>query len=491
MSIIENLLLNLTDTKEIKTQNGKNNFLLDLLNSLKDEPEKLTDLFKSLNINEKDIEQIQAKLSDNLDTDDTELKDLLNKIKESLKIKTEPKTADIDIKKPLSKDTKTETQDNILSKLINKPQSNEELEKKVKDLVKKTEKEPLNQNIQQISTNTLNLNITKTEPVIMEQSNQTETETKIVEVTKKIITSTKTLENLKLSDQEIKEFKSIKTFKELVDFANKKELNISKIVLNYQKEQKTPKPEKFMPKNKIEIPQSAILKQPVKKTDSKNTISNTEFKNEFKPQTDVKSTNVQKVQQNNKNIQNEDILSQLIKKSSQIQNTKNKENQTDTVSLHSNQTNTNKDTKNEDFNNIQNINQTDISQLKQNIAKAKQSVKHFATNLKEAVENYKPPVSKLSMELHPKELGKVEVTIVHRGDNLQIQINSNNTAIGFLHSQQQELRQNLINMGFTDVNMSFNQQQQQGNRQYKQNQNFQNQNEELEELIIEVPYQYA
>jgi flagellar hook-length control protein FliK len=140
--------------------------------------------------------------------------------------------------------------------------------------------------------------------------------------------------------------------------------------------------------------------------------------------------------------------------------------------------------------NIQN-HQT-LTTLKTNILKAKESLKHFTSNLKEAVENYKPPVSKLSMELHPKELGKIEVTLVHRGDNLQIQINSNNTAISFFHSTQQELRQNLINMGFTDVNMSFNQNQQQGNKEYRQHQKFsKNENEEYDEMIIEIPYQYA
>ena len=133
-----------------------------------------------------------------------------------------------------------------------------------------------------------------------------------------------------------------------------------------------------------------------------------------------------------------------------------------------------------------------ISQLKHNILKAKESLKHFASNLKEAIENYKPPISKLSMQLHPKELGKVEVTLVHRGDNLQIQINSNNTAISFFHSTQQELKQNLINMGFTNVNMNFNQNQQQGNKEYKQNQKFsKNENDEYDEMIIEIPYQYA
>jgi flagellar hook-length control protein FliK len=149
----------------------------------------------------------------------------------------------------------------------------------------------------------------------------------------------------------------------------------------------------------------------------------------------------------------------------------------------------NNDYKTNNFN-IQNS-QT-VTMLKANILKAKESLKHFTLNLKEAIENYKPPISKLSMELHPKELGKVEVTIVNRGNNLQIQINSNNTAISFFHSTQQELRQNLINMGFTDVNMSFNQNQQQGNKEYKQNQKFfKNENEEYDEMIIEIPYQYA
>jgi len=46
-------------------------------------------------------------------------------------------------------------------------------------------------------------------------------------------------------------------------------------------------------------------------------------------------------------------------------------------------------------------------------------------------------------------------------------------------------------MGFSDVNMSFNQQnqQQKGNKEYQQNQKFKQKNED--ELIIEIPYQYA
>jgi hypothetical protein len=46
-------------------------------------------------------------------------------------------------------------------------------------------------------------------------------------------------------------------------------------------------------------------------------------------------------------------------------------------------------------------------------------------------------------------------------------------------------------MGFTDVNMSFNQNQQQGNKEYKQNQKFSKNDEKYDEMIIEIPYQYA
>ena len=126
------------------------------------------------------------------------------------------------------------------------------------------------------------------------------------------------------------------------------------------------------------------------------------------------------------------------------------------------------------------------------IINSKESIKHFVSSLKEAVENYKPPLTKLSLELHPKELGKVEVVIKQQGDNLNIQVNTQNqTTINFLTSQQQELKNSLVNMGFTNINMNFNfnDQKREKNQQH-QYQTKKNINEE-DELVIDFTYKYA
>ncbi len=438
MSLVENLLLNINENNEIKpSKNHKSNFLLDLLNSFKNDTDKLTELLKNLNIDEKDLDKFFDK---ELTSD---LKDLINKIKASFR-------------ENQKNDDKHNISD-ILKTLINsEPVSNNELEKKVNGLIKNKIK-PISKH-QAPEIQALQIHQIKTD-----------IEEELVKFTKKIITSQKTLSKLKLTEKEINKFKEIKTFKKLVEFANEKKLNISKIILSYKKETKNIsafiKPQ--LPKNKIEF------------NKDKNSILTKLTKNEKSSQKKLLSSLLQKTETNSKKS-NLNTLQKEIKSENSTPNVE-KTKQTEIVK-----------TSDLDNNIHQSTGHNIIQNLKQNIHKAKESIRHFATSLKEAVENYKPPISKLSMELHPKELGKVEVTIVHRGDNLQIQINSNNTAIGFMHSQQHELRQNLINMGFTDVNMSFNQNQQQGRKEYRQNQKFSNNsNEENDELIIEIPYQYA
>ena len=289
----------------------------------------------------------------------------------------------------------------------------------------------------------------------------------IVKITKEIIDTKIKLNKILLNEKEMKEFKEIKTFKELIDFANKKNLKISKVVTSYFK----PKADHKI--NNTIIPTSNILN---KKIDNKN----------------IKDNSNPSYLANILNKENSNInLEQIIP----INN-----NRSNNISLETLINLDNKNSKNyiqknnnsqENSNNMLLANQTVLDNLKFNIIKAKETIKHFSNNLKEAIENYKPPISKISMELNPKELGKVEVTLIHRGDNLQIQINSNNSAISLFNYNQQELKQNLINMGFNDVNMSFNQQnqQQKGNKEYQQKQKF-GQAEE-DELIIEIPYKYA
>ena len=113
------------------------------------------------------------------------------------------------------------------------------------------------------------------------------------------------------------------------------------------------------------------------------------------------------------------------------------------------------------------IDEKSATQLHQKSVEAKQTIRHFAQSLREQVENYKPPFTRMQLSLDPKDLGSVEVTLVSRGNNLHIQVTSNPTAIGMMATQGQELKAQLVNMGFTDVQMQFgmNQQRQQQNRQ--------------------------
>jgi len=124
----------------------------------------------------------------------------------------------------------------------------------------------------------------------------------------------------------------------------------------------------------------------------------------------------------------------------------------------------------------------------------KETIHHFTNSLKDSINEYKPPITKLSLELHPKELGKVEITLKQRGDELHVQINSNNqNTINFFSLNQQELKNSLVNMGFTNINMNFNS----SNENKKQHQdhkpttNTKKIDNEEELPLIELNYKYA
>ncbi len=87
---------------------------------------------------------------------------------------------------------------------------------------------------------------------------------------------------------------------------------------------------------------------------------------------------------------------------------------------------------------------------------AQQGLRHFAGELKEAVENYKPPFTRLSMKLNPERLGEVEVTLVQRGNNVHVNIQSNNAAsVAFLAHNATELKAQLAHQGITNATMNF------------------------------------
>ncbi|WP_139518327.1 flagellar hook-length control protein FliK [Helicobacter pylori] len=87
----------------------------------------------------------------------------------------------------------------------------------------------------------------------------------------------------------------------------------------------------------------------------------------------------------------------------------------------------------------------------------KETIKHFAQQLKQEIQEYKPPMSRISMDLFPKELGKVEVVIQKVGKNLKVSVISHNNSLQTFLDNQQDLKNSLNALGFDGVDLSFSQ----------------------------------
>lgn len=112
----------------------------------------------------------------------------------------------------------------------------------------------------------------------------------------------------------------------------------------------------------------------------------------------------------------------------------------------------------------------DLNKATQNNARnitPKETLQYFSQDLKAAMDQYKAPITKLSITLNPNNLGEVEVTLVQRGNNLHINFNSNTNAMNLFIQNQAEFKNSLVNMGFTGLEMNFSDQ---GKREQNQNQ---------------------
>ncbi|GAA8874714.1 flagellar hook-length control protein FliK [Helicobacter pylori] len=87
----------------------------------------------------------------------------------------------------------------------------------------------------------------------------------------------------------------------------------------------------------------------------------------------------------------------------------------------------------------------------------KEMIKHFTQQLKQEIQEYKPPMSRISMDLFPKELGKVEVIIQKVGKNLKVSVISHNNSLQTFLDNQQDLKNSLNALGFEGVDLSFSQ----------------------------------
>ena len=80
---------------------------------------------------------------------------------------------------------------------------------------------------------------------------------------------------------------------------------------------------------------------------------------------------------------------------------------------------------------------------------------HFSDKLRDALQNYKPPITKISLELNPESLGSVELTITKMDDKINVQISSNQNALQLFMQNIQDFKNQLNNVGFSEVTMDF------------------------------------
>jgi flagellar hook-length control protein FliK len=449
IELLNKINIDIKDSSKIKSPQ---NFILKLLDEL--EPQKAVDLLKNLKLSDKEIKDIIAKLS-------PEKQQLyLNILKTKTITDTElPPIENHPIKKPININN---TQKNSDKKIINLIELLNKTKKETKtNLNQEKTKTPENDSSNQEKKISEILNLLINNKLPPKISNEIKKEIKKIKkdltplIKKEIEATLKQNKNL-LTQKVISKIKKADNFEELITIANKNGLNIKKIISKIIKKETSPKLQ-----NTEKLPKPKII------------LNNKHFKTKKSHQMLLKQ---HQTQTNKPKNEQKDILQTLLI-------AKTPEKKIDS-------------SKKEIPDNLDNIIKPEINhnfEIKHKIIQAKESMKHFSNNLKEAIENYKPPISKLSIELHPKELGKVEVTIIHRGDNLQININSNNQAINFFHTHQSELKNTLVNMGYSGIDMSFNSNQNKENQEKKAFKNYSanKKDKNYDELIIEIPYTYA
>ncbi|TKI70884.1 flagellar hook-length control protein FliK [Sulfurimonas crateris] len=113
---------------------------------------------------------------------------------------------------------------------------------------------------------------------------------------------------------------------------------------------------------------------------------------------------------------------------------------------------------------------------------AKQMIKYLSNDVKNAIDDYKSPFTRVKIQLNPAHLGEVDLTVVQRGKNLHVNISSNNVAVNTLAMNANELRVQLNNSGINNATLNFSDGGQSGDTnaggQHQQRQNEQRAHEE-------------
>lgn len=229
-------------------------------------------------------------------------------------------------------------------------------------------------------------------------------------------------------------------------------------------------------KNQDNLNKDNNLKDLNKESKDLNKDFNKELNKELNKNQEKNNLNQENIQDQNKNLKNNDqkLNFENLNKTQVVQNKENNanfnNNATNKETFTQEQTKTHSE--NVDKNSLDELNSLvkDLNKVTQNNARnitPKETLQYFSQDLKEAVDQYKAPITKLSITLNPNNLGEVEVTLIQRGNNLHINFNSNTNAMNLFIQNQAEFKNSLVNMGFTGLEMNFSDQ---GKREQNQNQ---------------------
>ncbi|TBR82037.1 flagellar hook-length control protein FliK [Campylobacter novaezeelandiae] len=272
-------------------------------------------------------------------------------------------------------------------------------------------------------------------------------------------------EELKNTKTEIKQEKTESSLKDIKTEADK---NLDNKIKDIQKKEQILKQEEIIKQEKIVKNDNLNKNETIKNSQ----IISSNQKELNINQKDLKQENHKDLKQVSldQKINPENITDKISKELNKNNNSTFDNNQNKDLNQNSN--NQNKEEKSieknsEDLNSlIKELSKINHNQIR-NATNAKETLQYFSQDLKEAVEQYKAPITKISITLNPSNLGEVEVTLVQRGNNLHINFNSNTNAMNLFIQNQAEFKNSLVNMGFTGLEMNFSDQ---GKKDQNQNQ---------------------
>ncbi|MFA5234868.1 MAG: flagellar hook-length control protein FliK [Sulfurimonas sp.] len=117
----------------------------------------------------------------------------------------------------------------------------------------------------------------------------------------------------------------------------------------------------------------------------------------------------------------------------------------------------------EPLSNVDSLGVHKVDSFEVKLNEAKQMIKYLSNDVKNAIEDYRSPFTRVKVQLNPQNLGEVDLTIVQRGKNLHVNISSNNTAINALSANVNEHRVQLSNSGINNATLNFSDGSQGGN----------------------------